>query len=368
MTTTPYRPLVHRTALATTIVALLPIGVGALVTSMGAGMAFRDWPSSDGQFMLTYPWLADLVRGAVHKFVEHGHRLAGMLIGVTSILLMAVVWRFERRNWVRGLATGVFACVVVQGLLGGGRVLADDPRWAMVHGNFAAIVFCLMGTLCVVTSRRWIDRTTVVEESWRMLPASARTRAASATSTDAGSVRHDLRPIGGELNLLRILSVVTVVAVYGQFILGGRLRHLHDMLYEHLAGAVLVAVLVIATVVFAFCTRIGWIRAAAGWMLFFLLAQAALGAGAWVTKYGFATTGYVAVQGTSLQLALRSSHTVVGMLLLLSSAVLVLRVARLSVGVQASACSDVRETNAVCSTAKLKLELQHRLTAEGGPR
>jgi len=358
-----YLRVVHRTAVATAIVALLPIGVGALVTSMKAGMAFRDWPSSDGQFMLTYPWLADFVRGAMDKFVEHGHRLAGILIGVTSILLAAVVRRCERRNWVRGLAAGILGCVVVQGLLGGGRVLADDPRLAMVHGNFAAVVFCLMGTLCVVTSRQWM-------ESWRMLPASARTLAASATETDAGSVRHDGQPAGGDLSLLKTLSVVTVAAVYGQFILGGRQRHLHDMLYEHLAGAVLVAVVVIATVVCAFRTRIGWIRAAAFWMLFFLLAQAALGAGAWVTKYGFASTGYVAVHGTPLQLAVRSGHTVVGMLLLMTSVVLALRVARLPVGVQASACSDVRTDS---SPGKLKLELQqlelHRgVSTEGGAR
>jgi heme a synthase len=301
-----YRPLVHRTAVATAIVALLPIGVGALVTSMKAGMAFRDWPTSDGQFMLTYPWLADFVRGAMDKFVEHGHRLAGMLIGLTSILLATVVWRCEHRNWVRRLAAVVLGCVVVQGLLGGGRVLADDPRLAMVHGNFAAVVFCLMGTLCVVTSRRWIE--------YNVEPQPEDSRF----------------PLAERLWSLRGLSLATVAAIYGQFILGGRQRHLHDMLYEHLAGAVLVAVLVVATVVFACRARVGWVPSAAWWMLLFLLAQGALGAAAWITKYGFASTGYVAVQGAPLQLAVRSGHTVVGMLLLMTSVVLALRVMRLS--------------------------------------
>jgi cytochrome c oxidase assembly protein subunit 15 len=333
-----YRPLIHRTALATAIVALLPIGVGALVTSMKAGMAFRDWPNSDGQFMLTYPWLADFVRGAMNKFVEHGHRLAGMLIGLTSILMLAVVWRCERRKWVRWLATAVFGCVVVQGLLGGGRVLADDPRWAMVHGNFAAVVFCLMGVLCFVTSRRWME-------------------AENATKQPEG-----LRPsLADRLRLLRGVSLVTLVAIYGQFILGGRQRHLHDMLYEHLAGAGIVAVLVIATVAFAHRTRIGWVRATAWWMLFFLIVQTGLGAGAWVTKYGFATTGYVAVQGSPLQLAVRSSHTVVGMLLLMSSVVLVLRTLRLG------SCFKARKQER-WPDGKLKLELQRTLSTEGGAR
>ena len=50
-------PLVHRFAVATCFVALLPIGIGTLVTTLRAGMAFTDWPTSDGQNMLLYPWL-----------------------------------------------------------------------------------------------------------------------------------------------------------------------------------------------------------------------------------------------------------------------------------------------------------------------
>lgn len=296
-----YQPLVHRTAFATTCVALLPIVVGALVTTMGAGMAFRDWPSSDGYFMLTYPWLADLLRGAMKKFAEHGHRLAGMLIGCTSIALAVVAWRRERRLWVRLLATGVLCCVVVQGLLGGGRVLADDPRMAMLHGNFAAIVFCLMAVLTLVTSRRWI------EADRRPFP-----KTASRPSV-----------------VLKGLAAATPLVIYGQFILGGRLRHLHDMLHEHVAGAVVTAIVVLTTAAVALLGRTRWLRGPAIGLLFLLLGQIALGLGAWVTRFGFPPLGYVAVQGTPAQLFVRSGHTVVGMLLLATSVVLALRLARL---------------------------------------
>ncbi len=60
---------------------LLPISVGAVVTTVDAGMAFADWPTSDGHGMLAYPWL----KSTGDKFLEHGHRLAGMLIGVMSL-------------------------------------------------------------------------------------------------------------------------------------------------------------------------------------------------------------------------------------------------------------------------------------------
>ena len=85
MTAPRYQPLVHRMAVGTAATALLPIVMGAVVTTLGAGMAFLDWPSSDGQNMLLYPWLKDLAAGHTDKFVEHGHRLAGMLVGFWSI-------------------------------------------------------------------------------------------------------------------------------------------------------------------------------------------------------------------------------------------------------------------------------------------
>ena len=75
MNQTAFHPWLHRLAVLTAVVALLPIVMGALVTTKDAGMAFRDWPSSDGHGMLAYPWL----KSAGDKFLEHGHRLGGVL-------------------------------------------------------------------------------------------------------------------------------------------------------------------------------------------------------------------------------------------------------------------------------------------------
>jgi heme a synthase len=97
MPSQPYQPLVHRFAVATALMALVPIAVGAIVTTLDAGMAFRDWPSSDGHSMLAYPWL----ESAGHKFVEHGHRLAGMAIGLVCIAFVLVALVYEPRRWAK---------------------------------------------------------------------------------------------------------------------------------------------------------------------------------------------------------------------------------------------------------------------------
>src|SRR5690606_13504684 len=140
----PYHnPWLHRFAVSTVCVAMITLIAGALVTSKNAGMAFRDWPTSDGQNMLTYPWLGDFARDW-DKFLEHGHRLAGMLIGVWSIALAVLVGRLESRRWMRLAAIGVLLGVVAQGVLGGLRVWLDERGLAMLHGAFAACVFSLM--------------------------------------------------------------------------------------------------------------------------------------------------------------------------------------------------------------------------------
>src|SRR4029077_1253942 len=103
MTALRHPARLHRLAVLTACVALLPILVGAVVTTKDAGMAFRDWPSSDGYNMFLYPWL----ESAGKKFLEHGHRLAGIVIGLSSMALAVVAFRCEPRAWVRLLAYGV---------------------------------------------------------------------------------------------------------------------------------------------------------------------------------------------------------------------------------------------------------------------
>ena len=70
---------------------------GGFVTATGSGMAFKDWLTSDGVFMPLYPWLSS----AGDKFIEHGHRLLGMLSGLLTIGLLISLYVAEPRRWVQ---------------------------------------------------------------------------------------------------------------------------------------------------------------------------------------------------------------------------------------------------------------------------
>lgn len=284
---------------ATTLVALLPIVVGALTTTLQAGMAFLDWPTSDGHNMLLYDWLRDLREGRVDKFVEHGHRLAGMVIGLFGIALVTVAWSTPTRSEVRWLATAILGCIIAQGLLGGLRVIEDERKLALLHGQFAAVVFSLLAVTWIVSDGRWLD---------------------VAAGTD--------EPSGGNVNRLLPLAMITPVVLILQYVLGGLLRHLGLAMHEHVGLALLAYGLVIAASVTALTSGLGWLRRSGVWMLLAVHGQMALGGAAFVTKYGFPPSGVVGVPRAPLQIAVASAHTVVGMILLSTSVVCLVKVVR----------------------------------------
>jgi cytochrome c oxidase assembly protein subunit 15 len=282
---------VRRAAVATACVAMLPIIVGAVVTTKDAGMAFRDWPSSDGHNMLSYPWL----KSAGDKFLEHGHRLAGIVIGLSSIVLVVVTWRNELRRWVRSLSVIILLCVIAQGILGGQRVLLDERGLAFFHGLFAACVFCLMAIMAVVTGPKWFS---------------------AAPFEGSGSLRR-----------VRTLSAITIGVTFVQYLLGGLVRHRGTVLHEHLGFAFVVLICVALLFRAAYASRHRDLTRLADQLAGLVVLQLLLGAGAWVTKFGFGN--YVAVHGSAVQTAVRTSHVVVGMLLLMSAVVMLVRTLRL---------------------------------------
>lgn len=141
---------------------------GALVTGREAGLAVPDWPNSFGHNMLLYP-LSEMKGGV---YYEHAHRLFGMLVGVTSLVLVSVVFRSDRRGSVRALALFLLFLVIVQGLLGALRVTgsfsmsehradhAPNLTLAIVHGILAQAIFAGSAILAALLS-----------PSWRSLPA-----------------------------------------------------------------------------------------------------------------------------------------------------------------------------------------------------
>ena len=267
-------------ATATCLVALLPIGLGALVTTLKAGMAFADWPSSDGQNMLLYPWLNDF-RTHPDKFVEHGHRLAGVVIGITAIALAVQSWSY--RGWIRRYGLLLLLAVILQGLLGGARVLFDAGTLAMTHSITGALFF----SACVVFRMLLSPRAAV----WNRITEDRLSAAGVAIAT------------------------VLPLVVLAQYFLGGMLRHLHMFRNEHILGA-------IVTLICCCWAGVSLLRAAnpalrrCGIAVVSAVAlQFALGLGALTTRFGFQKLGYVSVSGSLEQAIFCSLHTVVGILL-----------------------------------------------------
>ncbi len=282
--------LLHRLAwLIAALTLLLPVTTGAIVTTLKAGMVFSDWPSSDGYNMLAYPWLSS----ARDQFVEHGHRLAGMVIGLLSLSLVIATWVMDRRRHVRLVAATIFAAVFAQGMLGGARVRLDKQTLALVHGDFAAIVFSLMAVLILITSKGWDQRLRL--------------------SSNATSHRVSLAA-----NLL-------LGSLLAQYVMGGFLRHLRE--YEEFAWAWMIHpwfALVVLFVTGLFVLSVygaesRYLSRCANALIGFTLAQSLIGLATWYVKYGIPSWGVVAQQDSVPQIVICSLHKVVGLLTLMTS-------------------------------------------------
>lgn len=168
--------LFSKVAVATVLLLVL---VGGMVTSEEAGLAVVDWPNSFGKFMFLLP-LSRMTGGA---YYEHSHRLIGSLVGLTTLVLAAHLWRTDPRPRVRWLIAGALLAVIVQGILGGLRVtgyftLTTDPTqvspktWlAIVHGIFGQVVFGLLTAVAVLTSTSWHNSVTADDSPRRRTDA-----------------------------------------------------------------------------------------------------------------------------------------------------------------------------------------------------
>jgi cytochrome c oxidase assembly protein subunit 15 len=144
----------HRLALLSAAVTFPLIWVGGLVTSYDAGMAVPDWPTTYGYNLFAYP-LASWV-GDWDIFIEHGHRQLGALTGMLMITLVVTTVMCGGPRWLRWFAGGLLALVIVQGCLGGARVLLDERTVALLHGCTGPVFFVTLVAFAVVTSPRYL--------------------------------------------------------------------------------------------------------------------------------------------------------------------------------------------------------------------
>jgi cytochrome c oxidase assembly protein subunit 15 len=271
----------HRLALLTAVATFPLLFVGGLVTSTGSALAVPDWPTTFGHNMFLYPW-SQWVGGI---FYEHSHRLLGACVGILTTGLTLGLWWQERRAWLRWLGSVALAAVILQGVLGGLRVLLLQPVLAIVHACLAQAFFALLAALAVFTAPH-----------------------RQAAAVDAR---------------LRRLCLTTTALIYGQIVLGAVLRHTGTGLVAHLLLAGLVGFHV-----GWLALRLGRLRPAGAALLRptrllvgLLLAQLALGVGAYLVK--FTATG--SVLGAAARVGLTTTHLAVGSLMLVTALVVSLR-------------------------------------------
>ncbi len=271
----------RRAVLACLAVAFLPIGLGSVVTSLDVGMAVPDWPTTFGQNMLTYP-VAEMTR-STGVFLEHSHRLAGVLIGFCSVLL--VVTALGSRGLalrLRLLAVLALLLVSAQGLIGGLRILENDRAIAMVHGLGAQAVLALFVVLARLSSPVWTH------------PLAPPLRAGEAAA----------------IARLRLWTPVALAVLAVHLFAGAGLRHQQASLGAHLLLAVVVSGVLLFLV--HLCLYHLPERRTAGRLARALVAllgvQLGLGLATWAFKYGPAA----ARASTELHATLASLHLLAG--------------------------------------------------------
>ena len=319
----PYSPWAHRLATALVCATFPLIWLGGLVTSADAGMAVPDWPNTFGYNMFLYPW-ESWIYGPKPILFEHGHRLLGALVGMITLLLAFVLWRSPavgRRLRIFGFLA--VPLVILQGVLGGMRVVLSEQMLALVHGCVGPAFFAYAVMLWQWTSRRF-----------RGAPTGEGRRSAI---DEAGLVR------------LTRLAWITTALCYAQLVLGALVRHTQHMpddvtagqfrgfVHFHLFMAAVLTLHVVLLVVRAWRgsrsdANYGF-RVPAALLATAIVAQLALGAGTWVVQFGFPqfvdpslTPADFVIRSQSLaQLAITTAHVAFGSLILVTSLVLSMR-------------------------------------------
>jgi cytochrome c oxidase assembly protein subunit 15 len=274
----------------TACAALVVITAGALVTSNDAGLSVPDWPTSFG-YLVKVPQFVGGVR------YEWSHRMvAGTLVSLT---LAIAIWTLlvERRRWLRWLAIGAFCTVIAQAILGGLTVLFFQPPWiSTAHATVAQTFFCIAVAIALFTGRKWMEEQPQVEFDSR-------------------------RPS------LSTLTLLSILVLYVQLILGGMFRHHGMSWWPHVLNAVTVSFVLAWTAVRAISvySYIEAVRRPAILMLSLLITQLCLGFTAFLTRVAW---GRNTAQPELPMVVSTVAHVAVGALLLATTVILAIQVWR----------------------------------------
>jgi cytochrome c oxidase assembly protein subunit 15 len=282
----------HRLAWLTAGSTLPLLFIGGLVTSKGAGLAVPDWPTTYGYNMFLYPW--SKMVGDI--FYEHSHRLVASGVGLLTLTLALLLWIQEERPWLRWLGVLALALVIVQGVIGGLRVILAEEALAIIHACLAQAFFSLAVGLVFFTSREW-------QEGFQ-----------NARLSDGGRMRR--------------LAALTTAMIYLQGIFGAILRYTGAGLDAHLLFAALVTIHVLLLAARILRSHPDQPRFSRPAVLLggLLLVQLALGLGSYLAKF----TSFQSALPELAVVVLTTTHVVTGALMLATGLVLTLRCYRFS--------------------------------------
>ncbi len=243
----------HLLALFTVCATLPLLLLGAEVTTKQVGMV--------DDVGLRTPWhlftMFDRATREVGFLIEHSHRTVGWVVGLCVIGLAVGMWRGVRYRGLRWLGVAAVLAVGVQGILGKQRVDLNavmGKELALVHGLFAQLVFALLVSLALFTSRAW----------------------AAATADIPRAVRR--------------WSLFTALLIYTQIVLGALVRHKDTLLGARLhllvAFAVVAAVLWLARLVYEHAAHEKLLTRSAGVLVALVAVQLVLGVESWLGRFG----------------------------------------------------------------------------------
>jgi cytochrome c oxidase assembly protein subunit 15 len=197
---------------------------------------------------------------------------------------------------VRWLGVAAVCAVILQGILGGLRVVLAAEELAIVHGAFAQAFFALAASLALFTSPGW------------------------SASVEGNATT--------EMRKLRCLSLLTTVGLYVQVVLGTLVTHLGIRVDAHIGVAILVSVAVVLHGFLIAPGRAAWpeLVLPAEILRGLWIAQLILGLGSYMVRFHAA----LVPMGPVLELALPVAHRLTGSLMLITSLVLTLRAYRRS--------------------------------------
>jgi heme a synthase len=202
-----YHSGVHKFALFVVVWAAILLCAGALVTSEDAALAVPDWPLSYGS--LNPPMVGGIA-------FEHSHRLIAAGLGVLIIILAALLWFKDERPAVKYLGLAALGGVIFQGILGGLTVLQLLHYWLPVmHACTAEIMFAILVSIAVLTSRWWMENLPQYE--------------------DSGSPS------------IHSIAILNSALIFLQVFVGAGFRHKYMSLKPHVFGAPLILAAVIWT-------------------------------------------------------------------------------------------------------------------------